>query len=106
MFIHGDRDEMVPISHGYELFEKASFPKTFVGVENCGHVEALAREPIRDTIVQFLESNSLELQYIRKPLELDVEYQKPPSDTKTELPGQEIDNLEVPKEEQQKAIEE
>ncbi|XEY22839.1 alpha/beta fold hydrolase [Candidatus Uabimicrobium helgolandensis] len=78
MFIHGDKDEMVPISHSYQLFQESSFPKSFIGAVNCGHVEALAREPIRDAIVQFLESNSLEFQYIREST--DPEYKKPPSE--------------------------
>merc|ERR1711976_20097 len=77
MFIHGDRDQMIPISHGYQLFQEASFPKSFLAVANCGHVEALSREPIRDSIIQFLESNSLELQYIRQPTDLNIKYQKP-----------------------------
>ncbi|MFQ5872224.1 MAG: alpha/beta hydrolase [Dehalococcoidia bacterium] len=37
MVVHGDRDEIVPIEMGRELFEAANEPKRFYTVEGAGH---------------------------------------------------------------------
>ena len=37
LILHGDRDDLVPISHGRALFELALPPKRFVGVPGASH---------------------------------------------------------------------
>ena len=37
LFIHGDRDEIVPIALGRKLFEAASQPKEFYTIRGAGH---------------------------------------------------------------------
>jgi fermentation-respiration switch protein FrsA (DUF1100 family) len=37
LFVHGDRDEVVPIEHGRLLYEAASDPKCFLEVNGAGH---------------------------------------------------------------------
>jgi fermentation-respiration switch protein FrsA (DUF1100 family) len=44
LVVHGSKDEVVPLSHGKQLFEAAAEPKMFFEVENGGHGNALSRE--------------------------------------------------------------
>jgi dipeptidyl aminopeptidase/acylaminoacyl peptidase len=37
LFIHGSRDETVPVSHAERLYEVAGFPKKLVIIEGAGH---------------------------------------------------------------------
>ena len=37
LILHGDRDEIVPLAHGMELFERASAPKRFHLIAGAGH---------------------------------------------------------------------
>jgi dipeptidyl aminopeptidase/acylaminoacyl peptidase len=37
LIIHGDRDETVPVSHAYDMYEKANEPKELVILEGAGH---------------------------------------------------------------------
>ena len=37
LFVHGDRDEIVPFSMGQKLFEAATDPKFFYPVKDAGH---------------------------------------------------------------------
>ncbi len=37
LIIHGDRDSVVPFSHGKELYDKANEPKKFYHVKGAGH---------------------------------------------------------------------
>lgn len=37
LFVHGERDELVPLSHGRRLYEAAHPPKRFVSVPAAGH---------------------------------------------------------------------
>lgn len=43
LFVHGDKDNIVPYSEGRWLYEMASGPKTFWTVENGGHTEAFSK---------------------------------------------------------------
>jgi uncharacterized protein len=43
LVVHGTRDEVVPVSQGRELFEKAREPKTLFEVESGRHGDSLAR---------------------------------------------------------------
>ena len=42
MILHGDRDDIVPISMGKELFEAANPPKRFYTIEGAGHNDTYA----------------------------------------------------------------
>ncbi len=42
LFIHGDRDEIVPYAHGRRLFEAAPPPKAFYTVRGAGHNDTYA----------------------------------------------------------------
>jgi hypothetical protein len=44
LVVHGSKDEVVPLSHGKQLFEAAAEPKMFFEVKNGGHGNALSRE--------------------------------------------------------------
>ncbi len=44
LVVHGAEDEVVPISHGRELFEAAKQPKTIFEVKNGRHGDALSRD--------------------------------------------------------------
>jgi fermentation-respiration switch protein FrsA (DUF1100 family) len=44
LVIHGDRDLVVPISQGKQLFDLANEPKTLFEVKDGGHGDSLARE--------------------------------------------------------------
>ena len=37
LFIHGSRDDTVPVHHAEELYEKAGFPKKLIIIEGAGH---------------------------------------------------------------------
>ena len=37
LFLHGDRDEVVPFDLGRKLYEKASDPKSFYIIQGAGH---------------------------------------------------------------------
>jgi fermentation-respiration switch protein FrsA (DUF1100 family) len=37
LFIHGERDEIVPFDHGRRLFEQAAEPKRFLALPRAGH---------------------------------------------------------------------
>ncbi|MBU2664375.1 dienelactone hydrolase family protein [Actinoplanes bogorensis] len=41
LFVHGDRDRVVPIGAGRDAYGRAPFPKQFVTVEGAGHGEFL-----------------------------------------------------------------
>jgi uncharacterized protein len=44
LVVHGDRDQVVPLSQGKELFDLANEPKTLFEVKDGRHGDALARE--------------------------------------------------------------
>lgn len=44
LVVHGSRDEVVPVSQGRELFEKARAPKTLFEVKTGRHGDSLARD--------------------------------------------------------------
>jgi fermentation-respiration switch protein FrsA (DUF1100 family) len=57
LIIHGTKDEIVPIDHSKELFEKASSSKKMAFfVEGAGHnnIESVAGMPLFETIQNFL----------------------------------------------------
>ena len=52
LFIHGDRDRIVPISNGEALFEAAPEPKKFLRVPGARHMHALEGDT-KDELVKF-----------------------------------------------------
>ena len=58
LVIHGQRDEIVPVSQGRELFEAANEPKSFVTLPAAGHNDTYEAGGSRywDSLAGFLES--------------------------------------------------
>jgi alpha-beta hydrolase superfamily lysophospholipase len=44
LVVHGGRDEVVPVSQGREIFERANQPKTLFEVAAGRHGDALSRD--------------------------------------------------------------
>ena len=44
LIVHGDRDQVVPIAQGKELFDLANEPKTLFEVKGGSHGNSLARD--------------------------------------------------------------
>jgi dipeptidyl aminopeptidase/acylaminoacyl peptidase len=56
LFVHGRRDDTVPVSHAERLYEAAGFPKKLVIIEGAGH--RLRRdERVINAILAWLKSN-------------------------------------------------
>ncbi len=58
LFLHGDRDEMIPLRFGQELFAAAQGPKTLWIVEGAGHNDIVekAGPRYRERLAAFYES--------------------------------------------------
>ena len=58
LIVHGDRDELAPISQGRRLYEAAKDPKSFYEVPGAGHndVTATGGEDYFKTLAEFLQS--------------------------------------------------
>ncbi len=58
MVLHGDRDDVVPLTMGQELWEAARVPKTFFTVEGAGHddVYLVGGEPYFDALARFISA--------------------------------------------------
>jgi fermentation-respiration switch protein FrsA (DUF1100 family) len=58
LFIHGDRDEVVPYEQGRRLFDAASAPKRFFTVAGARHNDAFVVGGKRyfDAVREFLDS--------------------------------------------------
>jgi hypothetical protein len=54
LIIHGDRDPIVPVHHGQQLFELAREPKQLWIVPGGGHIQAFQRQSYRDRFVAWL----------------------------------------------------
>ena len=56
LVLHGDQDDVVPISHGKALYEAAKGPKTFVAIPGTGHCDAylLGQEPYLRALTEFM----------------------------------------------------
>lgn len=57
LVVHGERDQVVPLTQGKQLFELANEPKTLFEVKGGNHGDALAREngAYRKRMLQWLE---------------------------------------------------
>lgn len=54
LIIHGDRDAIVPVHHGRQLYELAREPKQLWIVAGGGHIQAFQRQNYRDRFVDYL----------------------------------------------------
>ena len=58
LFLHGDRDDIVPLSQGRKLYEAAAGAKTFHIIPGAGHNDThiIGREPYYKTLAVFIAS--------------------------------------------------
>ncbi len=56
IFIHGDRDEVVPIHHGEALFRAATQPKDFWTIRNGVHIESFGNLELRKEFIQWINA--------------------------------------------------
>lgn len=56
LFIHGDHDRVIPVSHSDRLFAAAREPKTYWRIAGLDHTEALTLREWQDRLVEFFES--------------------------------------------------
>lgn len=57
MILHGKSDRIVPFEHARELFAAAHDPKMMVTADDCGHTEAILKNPIyRAQLAHFFET--------------------------------------------------
>ena len=54
LIIHGDKDNVVPLSHGQALFAAAEQPKEMWVVEGGGHIQALRNKKYQDKLLEYL----------------------------------------------------
>ena len=59
LFIHGDRDGLIPVSNVYELYEQANDPKEILVLEGAGHggFRAAAPDEYERRIIGFLDDH-------------------------------------------------
>ena len=62
MVLHGDRDDIVPIDTGRELYDAANEPKRFYVIEGAGHNDTylVGGEPYLDALKAFIEDPAAE----------------------------------------------
>jgi uncharacterized protein len=56
LLIHGEQDRIVEVHHAQRLFEAAAEPKALWRIPEGRHIDALAREPLRLRLLEFLEA--------------------------------------------------
>ncbi len=54
LIVHGDRDDIVPSTHGERLYAAAREPKRFWRIADGGHIGAWQRAEYRDRLVDYL----------------------------------------------------
>ncbi len=54
LVIHGDKDKVVPLSHGQALFAAALQPKEMWVVPEGGHIEALRHKKYQEQLLEYL----------------------------------------------------
>lgn len=55
LFIHGERDAIVPLEHSRRLFERAAEPKELWIVPEAGHIQAVRKKDVRKRLARFLQ---------------------------------------------------
>ena len=58
LFIHGDRDGIVPLSHSQRLYERAAEPKELWVIPNAGHIQAVRDKSVRKRLAEFLDRHA------------------------------------------------
>ena len=58
LFIHGERDAIVPLEHSKRLFERAAEPKELWIVPEAGHIQAVRKKDVRKRLTEFLRRHS------------------------------------------------
>ncbi len=55
LIIHGEKDELVPIRHGRQIFQRANKPKYSLWIANAGHNNIIDADPVkyREAITAF-----------------------------------------------------
>ncbi|MEQ6341287.1 MAG: alpha/beta hydrolase [Gammaproteobacteria bacterium] len=56
LLVYGDRDRIVPLSHGQRLYNVAADPKTLWVVPGSGHIEAFKGKEYRRALIDYLDS--------------------------------------------------
>ncbi|MFZ2649481.1 MAG: alpha/beta hydrolase [Burkholderiaceae bacterium] len=56
LFIHGDRDGVVPVRHSQWLFDAARPPKELWIIADAGHIQSLHRPEVRERLVAWLRA--------------------------------------------------
>jgi len=54
LIIHGDQDQVVPLSHGQALFDKAAQPKEMWVVEGGRHIDAFRKKKYQEQLLIYL----------------------------------------------------
>ncbi|GIE97335.1 hypothetical protein Ari01nite_48000 [Paractinoplanes rishiriensis] len=73
LFVHGDRDKVVPLSAGWAVFEAVPWPKRFVAVPGAGHGQYL-----RPGHPEFPRVAGLILTFLRDRLDSPIWSEVPP----------------------------
>jgi fermentation-respiration switch protein FrsA (DUF1100 family) len=58
LFIHGERDSIVPLDHSKRLFDRASEPKELWIVPEAGHIQAVRKKDVRKRLSEFLRRHA------------------------------------------------
>jgi fermentation-respiration switch protein FrsA (DUF1100 family) len=58
LFIHGERDSIVPVEHSKRLYARAAEPKEIWLVPDAGHIQAVKQKDIRKRLTEFLRRHS------------------------------------------------
>jgi uncharacterized protein len=54
LFIHGEDDTIVPLSHSQRLYELAGFPKELWVLPGVGHIQAMKERDVRRRLAEYL----------------------------------------------------
>ncbi|MBX9568039.1 MAG: alpha/beta hydrolase [Candidatus Obscuribacterales bacterium] len=60
LIMHGEKDRLIPVHHGHELFALAQEPKELVLIPNAGHNDMLSADEkiFSDALTQFLSAEA------------------------------------------------
>lgn len=58
LFIHGERDSIVPVAHSQRLYARAAEPKEIWLVPDAGHIQAVKQKDIRKRLAEFLRRHA------------------------------------------------
>jgi uncharacterized protein len=56
LVIHGERDEIIPVQHGQQIYDRAKAPKWFWKLEGVGHIQSMSphHRQYRQKLLDFL----------------------------------------------------